>query len=89
MREEDLIDLEQGSLIIDEQVQQITPILVGKIIDLDPVLGQLSKFEQTLFELLGLLCVLVYLLELLLAEDLVLQPTLHDIFSDFLDTLYE
>ena len=89
MREEYLIDLEQGSLIIDEQVQQITPILVGKIIDLDPVLGQLSKFEQTLFELLGLLCVLVYLLELLLAEDLVLQPTLHDIFSDFLDTLYE
>lgn len=89
MREEDLIDLEQGSFIVDEQVQQITPILVGKVIDLDPVLGQLSKFEQTLFELLGLFSVLVYLLELLLAEDLVLQPTLHDIFSDFLDTLYE
>ena len=89
MREEDLIDLEQGSFIVDEQVQQITPILVGKVIDLDPVLGQLSKFEQTLFELLGLFSVLVYLLELLLAEDLVLQPTLHDIFSDFLDALYE
>ena len=89
VREQSLIDLQQSSLIVHKQVQDVWFVLTCEITDLDSVLGKLGQSEKWLFELLGLLRALVKLLELLAIVDLVLEPALHDLFSDFFDALDE
>ena len=64
-------------------------ILVGEVLNLHSILGQLSKFQQTLLEFARLLSILLNLLILLLVHDLILQSTFHDTFSDLFDALDE
>jgi hypothetical protein len=87
MWEQDLVNLEQRSLIVDKKIKQIVPILGGKLRDFYPALGKLRQLEETLFKLLGLFRVFINLLELFLVEDLILQASLHDILPDFFDAL--
>ena len=64
-------------------------ILVGEVLNLNSILCQLSKFQQTLLEFARLLSILLNLLILLLVHDLILQSTFHDAFSDLFDALDE
>ena len=43
MGEQGLIDLEQGPLIVDKEIQDVTLVLASEVTDLDAVLGQLGK----------------------------------------------
>jgi hypothetical protein len=49
----------------------------------------LRKFEQALLKFTGLVTVSIYLLELLLIVNLVLESPLHDVLADFLDAIDE
>jgi hypothetical protein len=89
MWEERLIDLQEGLLVVDEEIEQVALVPVGKVSDLDPILGQLSQPEQALLELFRLLRALLKLLELLPVVYLILQPPLHYVFADLLDAVDE
>ena len=87
VRKENLINLEQGLLVVDEQLQQVILVLIRKVLYFNSVLRQLGQLEQTLLELPSLLGVLLNLLVLLLVHDLVLESPLHDALPDLLDAL--
>ena len=89
MREQSLVNLEQGALVIHEKIQDMTLVLRCEVGHLDSVLGELCKPQQTLLELFRFFGAAVELLEFLSVIDLVLQPALHDFFSDLLDALDE
>jgi len=54
---------------------------------LNSLLGQIGQLKQTLLKLLGLLGVFIELANLLLANNLRLEPPLDDIPPDLLDTI--
>ena len=45
MREQGLVNLEQGPLVVDEEIQDVALVLAGEVADLDTVLGQLGQSE--------------------------------------------
>ena len=89
MREQGLVDLEQGPFIVDEQVKDVGFVSRSEVADLDTVLRQLGQPEQTLFELFGFFTTLVELLELLSVVDLVFEAPFHYLFAHFFDALDE
>ena len=62
-------------------------ILAREVTDLDTVLCKLGQSEETLLKLFSFFRALVKLLEFLAVVDLILETTLHDLFSDFFDAL--
>ena len=54
VREQSLIDLEQGALVVDEKVEDVCLVFACKVADFDSILGELGQSEQALFELFGL-----------------------------------
>lgn len=89
MREQNLVDLKQGPLIIDEQVQKIVSVLARKLRDLHSVLGELCQLKETLLKLFGFIRILIDLLELLLVKDFVLKSAFHNVLSDLFDAFDE
>lgn len=89
VREERLVNFEQGLLVVHKQVQDVGLVSGCEVCDLDPIFGKLGQSKQTLLKLLGLLTHAVDLLELLAVVDLVLEPALHDIFAHLLNTVDE
>ena len=89
VREKYLINFQERLLVIDKQFKQMILILVGEILNLDPVLGQLCQLEQTLFEFSSFFRVLLNLLILFLIHNFVFQSSLHYAFSNFFNTLHE
>ena len=45
VREQGLVNLEQGPLVVDEEIQDVALVLAGEVADLDTVLGQLGQSE--------------------------------------------
>lgn len=89
MREQCLVDLKQGLLVVHKQVKQMTLVTVREVGDLDPVLCQLRQPEKTLLKLFGFFRALLHLLELLPVVDLVLKTPLHDLLAYLLDAIDE
>jgi hypothetical protein len=83
--EQNLIDLKEGSFIVDEKIQKVVSVFASELIYFYSVFGELGQFQQTLLELLGFFSVFVNLLKLLLVIDFVLESSFHDVFSDFLN----
>ena len=83
VREERLVYLEEGLLVVDEEVEQVALVAHGEVAQLHSALCQLGQPQEGLLELPRLLSVLFYLLKLLLVVDFVLKPSLHDVLPHF------
>ena len=55
VREECLVDLEQGALVVHEKVEDVCLVLACKVADFNSILGELRQSQQAFFELFGLL----------------------------------
>ena len=89
VREQCLINLEQGLLVIDKEIQEVVLVLLCEIDDPNSVLSQLSQPKKRLFEVPGLLYCLVNVVELFTRVNLVFQPAAHDLLPDFFDALHK
>ena len=87
--EQDFVDVKECFLVVNEEIEQVVSVLVRKLTELYSILCQVGKFKKTFFELLGLLRVFIKLTNLLLANDLSLQPSFDHISSDVLHTVNE
>jgi len=87
--EERFVYLEEGLLVVDEEVEEIALVAHGEVAQLHSALCQLGQPQERLLELPRLLCVLFYLLKLLLVVDFVLKPSFHYILADLLYAVYE
>ena len=72
VREERFVYLEEGLLVVDEEVEEVALVAHGEVAQLHSALCQLGQPQERLLELPRLLCVLFYLLKLLLVVDFVL-----------------
>jgi hypothetical protein len=80
--EERFVYLEEGLLVVDEEVEEVALIAHGEVAQLHSALCQLGQPQERLLELPRLLSVLFYLLKLLLVVDFVLKPSFHYILAD-------
>ena len=87
--EERFVYLEEGLLVVDEEVEEVALVAHGEVAQLHSALCQLGQPQERLLELPRLLCVLFYLLKLLLVVDFVLKPSFHYILADLFYAVYE
>jgi hypothetical protein len=80
--EERFVYLEEGLLVVDEEVEEVALVAHGEVAQLHSALCQLGQPQERLLELPRLLSVLFYLLKLLLVVDFVLKPSFHYILAD-------
>jgi hypothetical protein len=80
--EECFVYLEEGLLVVDEEVEEVALVAHGEVAQLHSALCQLGQPQEGLLELSRLLCVLFYLLKLLLVVDFVLKTSFHYILAD-------
>jgi hypothetical protein len=87
--EERFVYLEEGLLVVDEEVEEVALVAHGEVAQLHSALCQLGQPQERLLELSRLLCVLFYLLKLLLVVDFVLKTSFHYILADLFYAVYE
>jgi len=85
--EQRLINLQQCLLIIDKQVKQVILVLLRKINQPYPILGQLCQSQQRLLKILSFLHSLVHIMKFLLGINFILQPPPHYLLPHFFNTL--
>jgi len=87
--EQDFINPEKSFLVVNEKLKKITLVLIGEIGDLDSVLSQFCKFQQTLLKFSCFFGVLLNLLVLFLIHDFIFESSLHNTFSNFFNTFHK
>ena len=89
MREQDFIDFQKSSLIVNKQIKKISSISACKFVDPHSIFGQLGKLEQTLLKFSCLFSIFINLLEFLLVINLIFESSFHYVFPYFFNALNE